>query len=204
MPGLSIIEASVQRTAALHGSTKQRKINLRPALSYIPKYADADYNVDSASSVNTALLTNFNIDMSNPHGKIDEWGYRKEFITMNIRGNKLVPADTYRGLLDFSEHDVRPYVINNEHYLNTLAEARHGLHTVDEFTKKRTREQTVTEGAWGEGRDSGLERSLNPKVYPRLQMGVPFSTQPDVPTIHANRINDVVLAPLPYFPSTGF
>lgn len=95
--------------------------------------------------------------------------------------------------------------IAEDHFLNVAAEAPYGLNSVDPMVRAAFNHQKVlSTGASNRMRASGFERDVNPKIYPRLPTGLPFSVEPQRRTVDADRINSKMVEPISVFPPIGF
>ena len=187
---------------------QQKDIDIRTDLGLLPRYEYEDYYPSSATGVNKGL--DFNVMYDNianeETARIEESLFRKEYYSMGIRGNKVLPGKA----LDISydhvggrEEETR-FTIPHMHYINEEASARHGLHgVVGEARTTLARQQLITQGGNKSGRHVAFEKEVNPKIYPELATGLPLSVEPNRPTLDVENINKQLMNPVAVFPGGG-
>lgn len=88
---------------------------------------------------------------------------------------------------------------NEQHVLNVMAEARHGLHKTDRSVRAAMASDKNRTGDSLNARSSGREHRQNTSTITGPPRGVPVSVQPNIPTADFERINEKLVAPIPSF-----
>lgn len=196
-----------QDNATYRNTSQQYKPDVRTDLGQLPLYRENDVYVDSASAVNGGAdyAVSFLTQPESYCNKVDEDSFRHAYITVATRGNRVPPGMDYTVNMKTKEQEPAHWVLNNEHYLNEQASARHGFHGINRPSRISVANQTsITEGANNNMREHGFERNTNPTVYPTLPTGNPLSVEPNLATLDVERINSVPVDPIPVFPTANF
>lgn len=210
MPDVLFIEnATVDRLDDMRTTKKQRIVDMRPDLGFIPINPLADNYPGSATALNKGVDYSPNFDDAQHAYRLDPALVMYEIATQTYKGNKDLATEWRMkprlGGADESSMEVEPvYDFNNDHFLNTISEASHGLRCVNAQTRAAVHEQNMVIGAGGRGREFGFERDTNPKKFPELNDGLPFSVEPHPATYELDRFNENVLGPVATFPSSTF
>ena len=180
---------------------------MKQDLGTIPVYERADLFPADATALNKALDYNlvYKTQENEDILKLDEATIRYQIASGAYSGARIIRE------LDIPHFHFRKTKIESlhripeDHYLNINAEPPRGLHTLNPMVKSTFNQQKVkTTGASNSVRSRGFERDDNPKIYPRLPTGLPFTTETQRPTSSAFRVNATLVDPIATFPSLGF
>jgi len=172
-----------------------------------PMYERADLFPASSTAFNKATEYNYE-----PHFLKDEDVYNMDESTIRYQ----IASGAYSGARNIRDtdfpvfkmrHGVKTTIhrIPEEHWLNVRSEAPHGYKTINPAVRESTsRQKVLTTGASNNMRAKGGERETNPKIYPRLPLGLPTNVEPQRPMSYDTRINNMMVDTIPTFPQIGF
>lgn len=209
MVKFNLYDASYDLQDAANRIKKQKTMALNTPNPSIPLHERYDQFPSTASSINKGL--DFKIQLKHPHERIpaiDEPTLRHQIAVNNYFGGKLLRDSHYNYKYKTTKICIpgkRHFKIDNDHILNILSEAKHGLRSVDHTTKQvlmKSNQNVV--GHILEQQRHGYERMKNPVQFPKLPFGAPQSTEPSPPNMDVFRFNKNVVDQVTTFPMNAF
>lgn len=182
-----------------------QRVRLQQSMGTLPLYERADLFPASASAYNKAMdYTPALKPMTEDIYRVDEAALRYNIAAANYNGGRIIVQDDLPFRVSMRESKTHHKIVE-DHYINISAEPEHGLHTVNPSTRSAFASQkSRPTGASNTMRAYGEERYFNPRINPRLPVGIPFSVDPQRAVDDGVRINTTVVNPIATFPSIGF
>jgi len=204
---LWIPDMIIEDMSTLQNTKRSKHIEIRPTLGNIPKDYLADVFPAHVGGINKGLDFNDWKLADDKVYRLDEAKIRYEEAVQTFAGSKYLALEA-RVVPEFKDPpqiSTQMWTFNNDHYINTRAEAPKGLHGIYEPIRDafKTQDRDVT-GSTGYGRRYGDERAENPKKFPELALGVSMDVEPHVPTYSLDRFNDEVVDYIPLGLADGF
>lgn len=204
--------ASDVQLEVYRGENKVRKsepvqrILMQQSLGTIPVYERADLLPSTASALNKAMdsTPSYTFLKEEEVYKVDEATLRYNIAASNYNGGRNIVQNDLPFRTAMAKQKSHHRIVEDQ-YLDVIAEPTRGLYTVNPVTRSAFNNQkTRTTGASNTMRAFGVERYVNPKIFPRLPTGIPFSVDPQRPVDDAVRINNNMVQPISSFPIAGF
>lgn len=210
MVKFSLYDSKHQAEEAYGRNKRQKTSALDTHVASIPLHERHDQFPSTASAINKGLHFKPKLELASELIQtISDKDLRYQMAASNYRGAKILRDSEYNYSYSKVKHTrvgMNRYLLDNDHLLNVLAEARHGYRSINSTTRNvmATARETIV-GEQLRHQKYALEKERNRSKMPELPMGASFrTTEPNLPNVDTFRFNDMAIDQVPTFPQAVF